>query len=64
MIPKAVRDITGVKVDSFKLHLDRFLSKIPDQPSVTGYAGYRAAASNSLLTQIQQRGGGTNGADL
>ena len=64
MMPKSIRDITGVKVDSFKLHLDRFLSKIPDQPSVTGYAGYRAAATNSLIHQIQRIGGGTAGADL
>ena len=64
ILPKSIRGITGVKVDSFKLHLDRFLSTIPDQPSVTGYAGYRAAVSNSIIHQTQQIGGGTYGAGL
>ena len=63
-LPKHIRNISGVTVDTFKLHLDKVLSHIPDQPSVTGYAGHRAAATNSILHQIQHIGGGTNGSDL
>lgn len=63
-LPKHIRDITGVRVETFKLHLDKLLSKIPDQPSVTGYAGQRAAATNSITDQIQHIGGGTYGSDL
>jgi hypothetical protein len=36
--------------DTFKIHLDIFLSGVPDQPTVPGLA--RAAATNSLLDQI------------
>ena len=64
VLPKKLRNITGVTVETFKHHLDKFLSDIPDQPSVSGYAGQRAAATNSIMQQIQHIGGGTNGADL
>ena len=63
-LPKEVRNITGVSVETFKLHLDRCLTNIPDQPSVPGYSGQRAAASNSIIHQIKHIGGGTNGTDL
>ena len=60
-LPKHIRDITSVSVDTFKLHLDRTLTNIPDQPSVTGYSGQRAAASNSIIHQIQHLRGGASG---
>ena len=63
-LPKKLRDITGVTVETFKHHLDRCLSNIPDQPSVSGYSGQRAAATNSIIHQIKHIGGGTCGADL
>ena len=37
-------------INSFKNQLDKFLSKIPDQPTIYGLS--RAASSNSLLDQI------------
>ena len=39
-------------VDTFKNHLDTFLSSVPDQPTVTGLG--RAALTNSLLDQLPQ----------
>ena len=37
-------------VDNFKRRLDKFLSQIPDQPTVPGL--HRIAATNSLICQI------------
>ena len=52
-LPKELRNITDVGVDNFKTQLDRFLSKIPDQPNVPGYRKYRACATNSIRDQFQ-----------
>ena len=41
-----------VKADTFKKKLDRYLTMLPDQPTVDGYYGRRAACSNSLLDVI------------
>ena len=41
-----------MSVDSFKRRLDRFLATVPDQPTVDGYYGMRAANSNSLIDVI------------
>ena len=46
-----IRDINSDSVDTFKASLDAYLSIIPDQPTIPDRA--RAAASNSLLDQIQ-----------
>ena len=54
-LPREIRNITEVQVDTFKHHLDKLLTTIPDQPGIPGYAGYRAAATNSLLQQIEHR---------
>merc|ERR1711895_344905 len=52
-MPRELRDITGVKTDTFKKHLDKWLSVIPDQPRGGGYAGQVAANSNSIQDQCQ-----------
>ena len=57
-MPKHIRDISDVSVDTFKYHLDKLLATIPDEPSVPGYAKQRAANTNSLLDQISNIGGG------
>ena len=62
-LPKSIRNITNVTVDTFKHHLDKLLSTVPDQPGVPGYVGSRAAASNSILDQMSN-GGGICDADL
>ena len=49
LLPASLRNQAG-SFDTFKRHLDIFLSVVPDQPTVPGLA--RAAASNSLMDQI------------
>ena len=51
-LPAYLRDVSSVTVDTFKQKLDRFLAQLPDQPTVDGYYGRRAACSNSLLDVI------------
>ena len=63
-LPKKLRNLTGVSVDTFKHHLDNLLATLPDQPGVPGYAGSRAAASNSIYHQIMNIGGGIYDAGL
>ena len=38
-------------VEKFKLELDKFLSVIPDEPTIPGRT--RAATTNSLFDQLQ-----------
>ena len=51
-LPPHLRNMTNVTVNTFKTHLDRYLSTIPDQPSIAGYVSHRASESNSLIHQI------------
>ena len=51
-MPKHLREITGVTVDTFKKHLDEWLMReVPDQPKCDGYAAKVAATSNSICHQ-------------
>ena len=50
IIPRELRGLDCVTVDTFKARLDAWLATIPDQPSIPGRQ--RAAASNSLLDQV------------
>ena len=50
-IPRGIRDTFTGTPDNFKARLDDWLSTIPDQPTVPGRQ--RAAASNSILDQVQ-----------
>ena len=50
LVPKDMRDMTGVSVDTFKYGLDAWLTKIPDQPTIPGRQ--RAALTNSLIDQV------------
>lgn len=52
ILPKYLRNITGISVESFKHHLDKYLLTIPDEPTVDGYYGMRAANTNSLIDVI------------
>ena len=49
LIPLELRGMTGT-VDQFKFGLDKWLSNIPDQPTVA--SRQRAAKTNSLLDQV------------
>ena len=64
MLPVHLRNITGVKVESFKRRLDKYLATIPDEPTVDGYYGMRAANSNSLLDVIPLLRAATRAGDL
>ena len=50
MLPKEIRDVNSLKVDSFKNCLDEYLSNVLDQPTIPGSG--RAATTNSLLCQL------------
>jgi hypothetical protein len=50
-IPRDLRDSSTGTPEQFKTKLDTWISTIPDQPTVPGRQ--RAAASNSLLEQVQ-----------
>ena len=52
-LPKGLRNFEG-SVDTFKRHLDKFLSEIPDQPCIPGYQ--QAAPTNSIIDQLNYIG--------
>ena len=45
VLPKAIRELTGVSTDSFKHQLDRWLASVPDEPPTPGYP---STGTNSL----------------
>ena len=50
LLPANIRNMNTDHVDTFKNHLDVFISSIPDQPTLTGLG--RGAETNSLLHQL------------
>ena len=55
LLPKEIRNLkvnneNSDKVQEFKVKLDRYLSQVPGQPTISGLN--RASESNSLLHQI------------
>ena len=54
-IPRKLRNMTGVTLDTFKRHLDRWMLKVPDQPKCNGYAKFLRARSNALCDQVMVR---------
>ena len=50
-IPAKIRNLTGIKTDTFKAHLDKWLKLVPDLPRARGYAKWVAAESNSVQDQ-------------
>ena len=55
MLPKFIRNITGVGVEKFKDELDSFLQQVPDEPQIMGYTAMRRADSNSLIDMVKSR---------
>ena len=57
-LPAKIRNISNCSVDDFKTALDKYLEKIPDEPSVSGLTPggctSEARASNSLLDQCRR----------
>ena len=43
--------MTGVKVDTFKKHLDHWMMQIPDLPKCNGYQRLIATNSNAIYDQ-------------
>ena len=52
LLPAEIRNLDSISIDSFKENLDKFLTIIPDQPTIAGLG--RPAETNSLLHQIPQ----------
>ena len=50
LLPKSLRNENSADFPLFKNHLDIFLARIPDQPTMAGLT--RAAVTNSLLDQV------------
>lgn len=48
-LPRYIRNLTGCTTEAFKMHLDKYLVQIPDQPKIPGYEQYCTAESNSIL---------------
>ena len=53
VMPKKIRDMQGVSLETFKGRLDNWLRTVPDTPNLSGYAGMVAAGSNSLIDQAR-----------
>ena len=52
LMPKYIRNICGKDVNCFKNALDKFLTKIPDEPHILGQQYQRRSKSNSLVDMI------------
>ena len=55
-LPKSLRNLQRTSVDDFKFHLDKYLEKIPDEPSLPNYIPtacnlFNAKPSNSIVDQ-------------
>ena len=50
-LPRELREYDGT-LETFKSRVDRFLATIPDQPCLPHY--YQSAASNSIISQLEQ----------
>ena len=55
VLPKPLRDMSGVSLDSFKRALDQFLNTVPDEPQIPGYTACRRADSNSLIHMCKSK---------
>ena len=47
-----IRDIADISANTFKHHLDKLVCTIPDQQSVSGYAGQVSSDTNSIIHQL------------
>ena len=57
-LPKHIRDISGVSVDTFKRRLDKILKKYPDEPRCSSngcYTDMHGRASNSITDLSRNR---------
>ena len=54
-LPHRLQNIRGVKTDTFKRHLDRWLRDIPDTPKIDNYGASVSAATNSITNQKKNK---------
>ena len=54
-LPYRLQNIRGVKTDTFKRHLDRWLRDIPDTPKIDNYGASVSAATNSITNQKKNK---------
>ncbi|CAL4151021.1 unnamed protein product [Meganyctiphanes norvegica] len=53
VLPQSIRNITKTTTETFKRHLDKWLSSIPDTPKIDGYGANVAAETNSIFHQTR-----------
>ena len=53
-MPGTIRNLTDCSIDTFKRHLDKFLSTIPDQPRLSGYTNLCVTDNNSVLNMLKK----------
>ncbi|CAL4244010.1 unnamed protein product, partial [Meganyctiphanes norvegica] len=53
VLPQSVRNITETTTETFKRHLDKWLSSIHDTPKIDGYGSNVAAETNSIFHQTR-----------
>ena len=58
VLPPEIRNVTGCSIDDFKSKLDKFLERVPDEPSVRGLTpggcDSNCKSSNSLIDQVKR----------
>jgi hypothetical protein len=50
-LPSHLKNMTGVRTETFKEHLDKWLKKVPDLPRCGRYAMWVSAPSNAIHDQ-------------
>ena len=51
-IPRKLRKITGIMLDTFKRHLHEWMWNLPDQPKCRWYAKFERARSKAMCDQV------------
>ncbi|XP_066932054.1 uncharacterized protein [Clytia hemisphaerica] len=54
-LPKSLRNLTNCTKQTFKQHLDQFLSTLPDELLLPNYFNFRRADSNSTTVMVNHR---------
>ena len=55
-IPATIRNMTDCSLGTFKLHLDKYLRMVPDEPHISRYSALQRAKYNSLFDMAQCAG--------
>ena len=52
-LPSHISNITGVRTETFKYHLDKWLQTIPDTPRIDNYSAMVEMQTNSIINQAK-----------